>query len=255
MRSGARPLHLKTKMAWQKFIAAFDVHGDKQHKTSVNVLLRFCEIWKPKLRVMGGDLWDFRPLRRKASEAERRESMAADFNAGCEFLEKFKPTHFVRGNHDERLWELAAEDRGVESDYARKGVSEISDRLAALRCAMLPYHKRDGILKIGHLKILHGFHSGVLSSRQTALIYGSCLFGHIHCIDEHAIPRLDRTVARCCGCLCDLDMDYSARHTLTLRQAHGFAYGVVDDKSGDFHVWQGEEINGKWILPTDTVTL
>jgi hypothetical protein len=242
-------------MSWQRFVAAFDVHGDRQHAPSVNALLKFCELWKPQIRVHGGDNWDFRPLRRKACEDERRESMASDFRAGVKFLTQFKPTHFVRGNHDERLWELSESDHGVESDYAVNAVGEITALVKQLRCAMLPYHKRDGVLRIGHLKILHGYHCGVFASRQTALVYGSALFGHTHVIDEHAIPGLERRVARNCGCMCELDMDYNARQPNTLRQAHGFAYGAVNAKTGFFHVWQAEEVDGKWIVPSDITTL
>ncbi len=240
---------------WKKFIAGFDLHGDMQDNKSVKVFHEFTSIWKPDIRVMGGDAFDFRPLRRKADAEERRESLRADFDAGMEFLTRFKPNYFIRGNHDERLWELAAADKGIESDYAAQGIEEIDDTMKTLKCHMLPYHKRDGVLKIGHLKILHGFHSGIYASRQTALIYGSCLFGHIHTIDEHAIPGLERRVARACGCLCKLDFDYNSRQTLTLRQAHGFAYGIINERTGDYRVWQAEEISGTWILPTDTVTL
>lgn len=242
-------------MSWTKFIAGFDVHGDKQHANSVRVFHEFTQIWKPKIRVMGGDLWDFRPLRKKASEEERRESMKADFDAGCGFLEDFRPTHLIRGNHCQRLWDLAEEDRGIQSDFAMQGVDDITDRLDKMKCQMLPYDKRAGILRIGHIKILHGFHSGVYAARQTALIYGSCLFGHIHTIDEHAIPGLERRVARCCGCLCELDLEYNSRQPSTLRQAHGFAYGIVNEKTGNYHTWQAEEVDGKWVIPTDMVTL
>lgn len=60
---------------------------------------------------------------------------------------------------------------------------------------------------------------------------------------------------RHCGCLCALDQDYNARQPNTLRQSHGFAYGVINAKSGDFHVWQAEEVGGKWIVPSDVVAL
>jgi len=240
---------------WSKFIVAADVHGDMQDAPSVKAFHAFTKLWKPRLRILAGDVWDFRPLRRKANEDERRESLQADFKAGMSFIDDFQPHYFQRGNHDERLWELAERANGVASDYALQGIGEISEVLDEIKCRMLPYHKRDGILKIGHLKILHGFHSGIYASRQTALIYGSCLFGHIHTVDEHSIPGLERRVARSIGCLCALDQEYNARQTLTLRQAHGFAYGILNEKTGDYRVWQGEEINGQWILPTDTVTL
>lgn len=53
---------------WTRFIAGFDFHGDKQNKAACEVFFRFMKDWKPEIRVMGGDLFDFRPLRRKASE-------------------------------------------------------------------------------------------------------------------------------------------------------------------------------------------
>jgi hypothetical protein len=240
---------------WPRFIAVFDPHGDKQHAPSCRVMFDFCEMWKPKIRVHGGDNWDFRPLRKKATEDEKRESMVKDYIAGSQFLSRFNPTHFIRGNHDERLWELAVADRGIQSDYADQCVREVESDMRKRGCQMLPYHKRNGVLRLGHLKILHGYHCGVFASRQTALVYGSALFGHTHVIDEHAIPGLERRVARNCGALCELDMEYNSRQPNTLRQAHGFAYGVVNSKTGFFHVWQAEEVDGQWILPSDIVKL
>ena len=77
---------------WTRFIAGFDVHGDKQNKAACEVFFRFMKDWKPEIRVMGGDLFDFRPLRRKASEEEKRESMREDFEAGMGFLKRMRPT-------------------------------------------------------------------------------------------------------------------------------------------------------------------
>lgn len=238
-------------MSFTKFIFSSDVHGDQQDPVANDALFRFMEAWKPKLRVFGGDLWDFRPLRRKATEDERRESMAKDYEAGLEWLKRFKPHVFLRGNHDERLWDLAARNKGVESDYAMKGVIEIITLTQKMKCEMLPYHNRDGVYRIGHLKMLHGFSSGINAARATALVYGSCLFGHVHTIDEHSIPGLERRVARSVGCLCRLAMDYNVRTPSALRHSHGFAYGIINEKTGAYNVFQAEEIDGKWMLPTD----
>lgn len=236
---------------WNKWIAAFDVHGDKQSKSANAALFRFMDAWKPKERIAGGDMFDFRPLRGKATQEEQRESMVKDYNSGVDWIKRFRPTRFIRGNHDERLWELAARCDGIRSDYAKEGTSEIEELMEEMKCEMLPYHKRKGILKLGNLNVLHGFSTGIYAARQTALIYGNSIFGHVHTIDEHAIPGLERRVARSCGCLCELDMEYSARQPTTLRHAHGFAYGVVNSRTGDFRVWQAEAINGEWIFPSD----
>jgi hypothetical protein len=240
---------------WKRFAGCFDVHGDKVDNHASESFFAFTEMWKPHIRIFGGDLWDFRPLRKKASDDEKRESMKQDFEMGREWLERFKPHFFVHGNHDFRLWDLAASDSGVRSDYAKTGCEEIEKLTQKMGCRMLPYHKRKGVLRIGHLKVIHGFACGVYAARQTALIYGSTLFGHVHDITEHSIPGLERRVARCCGCLCDLDMDYAARTPNTLRQAHGWAYGVIHSTTGNYHVWQAEEIAGKFMIPSDIVEL
>ena len=80
---------------WFKFQAGFDVHGDQQSKRACGVFFDFADVWRPDYRVMGGDLFDFRPLRKKASEDEKRESMRGDFEAGMEFLKRMRPTHYA----------------------------------------------------------------------------------------------------------------------------------------------------------------
>ena len=238
----------------KRFICGSDIHGDMQDVAANKVFFDFINDFKPDIRICAGDLWDFRAIRKGANDDEKHESMSKDFVAGVNWIKRFKPHYFLRGNHDERLWRLAETDNGIISDYAQSGIMEIKDLMDTMRCRMLPYHKRDGVLKLGSLKILHGFHCGVYAARQTALVYGSSLFGHTHVIDEHSIGGLERRVARNIGCLCALDMDYNSTNPNTLRQAHGFAYGIIDEKTGAFHVWQGEEIKGKWILPSDIVT-
>ena len=242
------------KSGWKRFLIGFDVHGDKQSKSSVDAFFAFNETWKPHIKVHGGDNWDFRPLRKKADKFEREQSLVQDFDAGMNFLKRFEPHYFLRGNHDERLWELAMNGTGIEADYAGKGALEITKFLNDTNCKMLPYHKRDGVLRLGHLKIIHGFACGVYAARQTALIYGSCLFGHVHTIDEHSIPGLERRVARACGCLCSLDLEYAARNPNTLRQANGFAYGVISP-TGKYFTWVAERVDGHWLLPSDIVEI
>jgi len=159
--------------------------------------------------------------------------------------------HVAFTGNCERLWELAKADKGLASDYAQEGVEEIESLLKKIGCRSLPYHKRHGVLKIGSLKILHGFYCGVNAARQHALVYGACLFGHVHTVDEHAIAGLERRVARSVGCLCKLDHDYNSRTPSSLRHAHGFAYGIVSERTGKYFIQQAECIEGKWMIPTD----
>lgn len=242
-------------MPLTRFLVCSDNHGDRIDKEAEAKFFAFDAIWKPQVRIHLGDLMDLRPLRRNASADERHESMRADIDAGQAFLKRWKPNYWLRGNHCERLWELAEKGKGVEADYAQQGIAEFEALCSRTKTKILPYHKRDGVLRIGHLKCIHGFHSGVYAARQSALIYGSVLMGHVHSIDEHSIPGLERRVARIIGCLCSLDMDYAARMPTTLRHAHGWAYGVVDEKTGNYQVWQAEKIADRWLLASEFVSL
>jgi hypothetical protein len=236
-----------------KFTFGTDLHGDRQDAKTLAAFYEFDSEWKPNIRIFGGDLIDLRALRKGASQEERCDSMRADIDAGQSFLRRWKPNHFLRGNHDERLWEAAASVKdGIVSDYAQRGCLEFETLCARLKIQMLPYHKTRGILKIGHLKMMHGFgRGGITATRKHAQIYGALLMGHIHTVDESPIPGLERRVARAVGCLCDLDMDYESRNPDSLRHAHGWAYGVINSKTGAYHVWQAEEIDGTWLLPTE----
>jgi hypothetical protein len=242
-------------MSLTRFLFATDLHGDMQDAGAVAALHEFTKAWKPSIRVFGGDLFDFRNLRRGASAEERSESMSMDVDAGLRFLTSFRPNYYLRGNHCERLWDLAVNGKGVEADYAQKGVRDIEARCAKMKCEVLPYHKRDGVLKIGHLKMLHGFYAGITATRQHGLTYGACLHGHTHTIDEASVAGLERRAARGVGALCKLDMPYNSRMPVTLRHAHGWAYGVINDKTGSYHVWQAEKIDDLWLLPSSIKSL
>lgn len=234
---------------WRKFVVGFDPHGDMMDDSASASFFKFVELWKPEIRVCGGDLWDFRCLRKKASEEERRDSMAVDYAAGLQWLKSLRATHYVRGNHCERLWDLASIDNGIASDYARDLVYQTEEKLTKMRCQMFPYDKRAGVLRIGHLKVIHGFLCGVTAARRTALTYGSVIMGHGHSIQAASIEGLEPRTGMMCGCLCKLDHDYNRAQVGSLTHEHGWAYGVVSD-TGSYHVWQARKIENKWLLPT-----
>ncbi len=237
-------------MAWERFVAGFDPHGSLQDPIANKAFFKFCKDWKPTIRVCGGDLWDMTALRRGASEEERATSLQADFEAGRDWLVELQATHFLRGNHDERLWDLREHHSGVMRDYANKAIDEVNKLTKSLGCTMLPYDRRDGVLKIGKLKLIHGFAAGVNAARRSAQCYGSVLMGHAHSIQHSSIEGLDNRVGRVCGCLCKLDLPYARANMGSLVWRHGWAYGVVESRTGDYHVYQAEEVNGKFIVST-----
>jgi hypothetical protein len=86
----------------KRWMACGDNHGDMQDDRAVAACLEFSKTWKPEIRVHWGDGFDLRCFRKNASQEESRDSIKADVEKGLEFIGKYKPTVYLRGNHCER---------------------------------------------------------------------------------------------------------------------------------------------------------
>lgn len=236
-------------MSWTPFVVAGDMHGAQQDPSAMKAFYNFCKLWKPKIRVLNGDLWDMVPLRRGAGADEQRESMLEDFDAGLDILTTFKPNVLLLGNHDVRLWNLRAKGTGIQRDFATTAIAKVEKVTEKLDCTILPYNNRDGIYSIGNLHVMHGFGSGLGMARRMVQAYGSLILGHLHTIDIVSVEGPHRRMGRLAGCLCKLDLDYANTTLANLRWQHGFAYGVVDTLSGNYFAWQAESVDGRWLMP------
>ena len=231
-----------------------DLHGDMQDPESVRAILNFVAEFKPEIRVIAGDLWDFRQLRKGASDEEKLASLEDDWSAGISFADRFfaggKENVFLRGNHDERLWNLRESATGLTRDYAAEGIRRVEAACRRWKAKMLPYDSALGIYKIGSLTVIHGYHAGQQAASTHARIYGNAIFGHVHTIEACAVPSLEPAEARSIGCMCRRDMPYINSKTGKLRWGHGFAYGVLNpDRS--YTLFQARKINGKFDCATE----
>lgn len=230
----------------KRFIACGDNHGDAQDEKAVRAFLDFNKEWKADVKIHMGDAFDVRAFRKGASEEDQCGSLEFDIAQGLDFLRRFKPDHYLRGNHCERLWDGIQHPKGERAALCFRLCDEITKTLGK---PSIPYNKRTGVLRLGHLSVVHGYHSGINAAKRAAETYGNVLMGHIHAIDHYSIAKVDRTMGRAIGCLCKLEQDYNRAQANTLRQAHGWAYGLLFS-DGCFKIEQAEEINGRWHLPT-----
>lgn len=243
-------------MAAEKFVVSSDYHGDRADPVAEKAFRVFVEDFEPDLRVFAGDLWDFRALRIGADRDEKMASMKADFDAGMKFLEWYKPSVLLLGNHDARLWD-AVEKEGMKKtgpipDYAGELIQRFNETSAKLGITVLPYDKRKGVWRYKGLAVAHGF-DGV-SPEQMAAIYGNIMYGHGHRIESAAAPGLENRYARMIGCLCLKDMNYNRHQTKTLAQQHGWAYGVIE-RANRFGVMQAEVIDGVFSYANEIKTV
>jgi len=232
-------------LALRRWLACSDLHGDKQDKRAVSLLMQHVAEFKPQHRIFCGDIWDFRPWRRGANATEQKEYVTEDFNAGMDFLRDFKPTVITLGNHDQRLWDVKLAE-GPMSEFCRKLIKEFKELTDELGCVVLPYDKRR-VYHLGHLGFVHGFFAGPNAARQMAQAFGGCIFGHGHAIDVATTAAEKPRAARMIGCLCRLDFQYNRAHVTALRQRHGWAYGY-SFPNGNYQAFQAEVIAGKAVV-------
>ena len=231
-----------------------DIHGHQLDETACNAAISFANHFKPEIRIIAGDLWDFSAIRKGASDDERQVSMADDFEQGANFAGKFfaggKENSLMLGNHDVRVYDLMLSPDGVRKDLGRQMSNDIQALAKKNRAALIPYDSRTGVVKIGHLNVVHGFHTGVGACASHSRIYGNVIFGHVHSIESFQTPGLKQQEARAIGCLCRLDQDYVNRKTGKLRWAHGWAYGWLFE-DGTYQLHQARSVEGKFYASSE----
>lgn len=241
----------------QRFIVVSDNHGDMADAASVDALWSFIADWKPEIRIHAGDNFDFRNLRKGASDDEKAASLAEDWEAGADFLRRFfdggKSKHFLRGNHDERIYDFQNSATGMMRDYARDGIKRLKAIVQKSGAKMLPYDSDLGVLDLGKLSVIHGYHAGVGACRMHANIYRNCIFGHVHTIESAPVSAREPAEARSIGCLCRRDMDYINKKTGKLRWAQGWAYGLLFP-DGTYQLFQTRKINGQFYAAIEIKT-
>lgn len=236
-----------------RWMSVSDTHGDQIDRGAWDAAMEFARHFKPDRRFMHGDHFDFRWLRKGASDEEKREGVLEDVECGISHISEWAPRKRLEGNHDDRLRRALEETHsgGPQRELARIIAEKIAKETPSHD--VVPYHKRHGFIDVGDHKLLHGYGSGIYMTRKHALAYGNCIIGHGHAVEIASSGRHDGATGYQSGCLCTLDMDYNRAHLGTLRQRHGFAYGVVT-KAGRCIVWVAREDDGTWILPSELTT-
>jgi len=101
----------------QTFIFCTDLHGDNQDSKTVEALFRFTDIYKPNKRIFGGDLFDFRQIRRGVSGAERQNR--------CWLMLRQAWNSSRRGSRISFSWGITTSDYGILRRGTMTGLCEI----------------------------------------------------------------------------------------------------------------------------------
>lgn len=237
-----------------RIVVMGDNHGNLADLDTLQAILDFCNDFKPHYRWHLGDNWDFACLREAVKKDDREAAwnvLEEDFQAGAEWLNKFRPTHFTPGNHDARVRKHLLKTDSITKLEALNKLQRKMDK--AIRQGgvkkMAPYIARRSLLNIGPIWGGHGMGGNALrwanamhQGRGTALIGG-----HFHIANQILLPRYGGGVFWQVGCSCQVEMEYSETNIASMAHQNSFMAFIV---RGEHYIGrQAHRFNGRWEMP------
>ncbi len=224
---------------YKKFWVGFDRHAPESDPEIDKIVTEFLGDFKPTIRIAGGDWMTIDQV--SNFENEGTTHLADEFEMTREILERWKITHYLEGNHEERLRRV-----GTKLDSRLRSLCDVQTNLhlKELGIKFLPWHPIKGVLEIGKLKILHGFYANEYVAAKTARTYGTCVFGHAHRFQTFwPKAAFNNHVGYSIGMLGRLDQTYTESRP-PMGWAQGFAFGYIH-RSGWFDLYQARIVGDR----------
>lgn len=164
---------------------ASDIHFPYQCAKTCDIVLQFAQYKKPKIGILGGDIFDFYSISDFDRDPARSEDrLQVEFDAGRPFIEEFckhcDVVLFLTGNHEIRGYRMLTETPGM---YGLRGLE--LKKLAELpkKVQVLPYLT---LAKIGGLYAQHGTIANRNTAKSTYEKFGRpMIVGHDHGAKTH----------------------------------------------------------------------
>lgn len=227
---------------YRKFFIGFDRHAPYHDPVIDKIALDFLADFKPQIRVAGGDWQTVDQV--SNFDNEGKINLADEFAMNREAIRAFGITHYLEGNHEERLRRV-----GSKLDERVRSLADLEQNLQLKKqgIPLIPYHPRKGVLKFGHLKILHGFYATEYTAKKMASIYGTCVFGHTHRFQT--FQSKDAFESHCgfnIGLMGKIDQPYTDARA-PMGWCQGFCFGYIH-KNGYFDMYPVRIFKGKVII-------
>lgn len=247
---GAKAPHIATK--YERFIAISCSHGKYADETAIDAVLKMRDKWNPSIVVHLGDWCDTTAFRSGAvGSSDESEPVAPDIDGGLSFLRKYRPTHVLDGNHEDRIPRMLSHRNALVSYAAQQATDYIDRTFVEIGCRRIPYDGVFQTLVIGDVTFTHGTIYNENSSRDMAEIYGGkVIFGHTHRSQQAEGRTIKESTGYCTGTLTRRgEMDYAKARRATLGWRQGLVYGEIGPKDSAVWLITRGEFDKEWRLP------
>lgn len=207
-----------------------DIQIPDHDASALKIVMDFKRDFKPHDVCQLGDLMNADQVSSYPNEADIE--LEEEFALARSVLRDLGVTHFLMGNHEERLTRV-----GLVSRKIRSMLNPVKNlHLEQMGIKWRPYHKTDGVMRWGKLTALHGFFCNEYAAKKHADAYGCCIFGHTHRYQIHQPKHaFSSHTGYNIGCLCKLDLPYRTSDPPD-GWAQAFAFGYFF-RSGHFSLY------------------
>jgi len=221
-----------------KLLICPDTHSQFCDMSALQIMLDFRDDWKPTKTIHLGDLVDCEAI----SSFPKDDAMPLDkeFDIARHHLDLIRPTHYLMGNHEERIQRPALVNKSIRNLLS----IERNLDLEARGIEWKPYGATEWF-EFGKMKFMHGNYHGEHAGKQHASAYGCVCFGHTHRISQYTVKGIDeRATGFNIGTMTKTHMDYCKTMT---GWTQGFAFMYLY-KSGDFSFYQVRLIGDEFVI-------
>ena len=231
-------------------------HGSLADPDAIEAVLRFEAAYKPERKFHLGDTGDYAAFRQGApGTRDEAERLGPDIEAGCNLLERYRPTDVLLGNHDWRIFDLARSHNAILAYAASQARNELLETCRKVGARLIDHYDINrSWIELGDTKFLHGFGLGGENAiRDHAEHFGRCVIAHMHRAESAGARRSDHAIAYCVGTLANIPMmEYAKTRRSTARWSHGFAFGEYSDTHCHIELSRCEQGQAKnWRLPSE----
>lgn len=226
-------------------------HGVYADPKALAAVVKFRDSFKPQVMLHLGDALDVTALRSGArGTPDEAAEIEPDIDGGVEFLRQLRPTHYLWGNHEDRLARLQNHPNAVISYAATQIANALNDVCRELRCQVLPYTGVYQGLTFGGVRYMHGVMYSENAVRDHAETFGNVVFAHTHRTGAAVGRRSDHPRGICVGTLSRMEnMDYSKTRRASLSWSAGFSWGYFNDKHSQLWLHEQPRNLTEWQLP------
>lgn len=232
---------------WRRIMAVGCNHGAHACGEAQSHVLSFAATFKPHIKLDLGDVRDYTAFRTGAKgSADEAANVDADFDAGSDWLKRYRPTHRCEGNHDHRVYKLVGHHNAVLSYAASRVVNEISEVDRKNKTIVHPYHPVKQWFEFGGFRWGHGIMFNEHAMRDHAETFGNCVIAHLHKDGVFHGRTLNPSTCYCVGMMGNkYTMDYALNFRNWMTWGHGCVAGEVSDKSARLRLYSARCNNGE----------